>query len=203
MEWKDKPYQYGVSQGILYPTNGAGIPWNGLTKVEDKKLNLNVTSIYDDGIKYDIISDRVESGVKIDCYSYPSALDGLTGYDMDPFGILYDEQELGFFSFAYRVETDIGYKRMVYFNVMASPSDISNQTMESTVTPVTYSFEGECVPVRVRDRRTARIELDSRHVSRDLMDAFEHALTTKTIEDVVNAMSQSKREDDLIAKLRS
>lgn len=203
MEWKDRQYQYGVNQGILFPSNGAGIPWNGLVKVEDKKLNLNVTSIYDDGIKYDMISDPVESGVKIDCYSYPSALDGLTGYDMDPFGILYDEQELGFFSFSYRVETESGYKRLVYFNVMAVPSNVSNSTVERNVAPTSYSFDGECVPVQIGDRRTARLELDSRNVSKELMDAFEYSLTTRTIEDLVLALSTSKTEDDLIANLRN
>ena len=192
MEWTSRPYQYGLSKGILFPNNGVGIPWNGLTKVEDKKLNLEVTPIYNDGVKYDILSDPVESGVKIDCYAYPSALDGLTGFDMDSFGILYDEQELGFFSFAYRVESDSGYKRIVYFNIMATPSDVSNVTMETSPSPLTYTFDGECVPVQIGKRRTARIEMDSSRVSKKLIDAFEYALTNKTIQDVVVAMGGSK-----------
>lgn len=198
-----KKYQYGVDRGRVYVQNLGPIPWTGLTQVEDKRMNTEIIPLYDDGIKYDLLSQPSTTGVKITCYNYPSALDGVTGLALDAHGILYDEQPLGYFSFSYRVMTDTGYKIIVMFNVMAAPGNYVHDTMDKQPSPALFSFEGEAVPIESNGRYVSRIELDTDRVSQSLMSAFLDALDTKPMHHIVLAMYQFKTERDLIDRLRS
>lgn len=198
-----RKYQYGVDRGRVYIQNDTPLPWTGLTQVEDKRLNAEITPLYDDGIKYDILSEPVSTGVKISCYNYPSALDGVTGFALDDHGILYDEQPLGYFSFAYRVMTDVGYKIIIMFNVMAIPGNYSHSTMEKNPSPGLFTFEGECVPIRSNGRLVSRIELDTDRVSKPLMDAFIVATDEAPMDLIIDALSSFNSESDLIDKLRT
>lgn len=196
-------YQYGLDRGRLFVDNGPSLPWTGLAQVEDKRLDTTTTPLYDDGVKYDILSTPIATGLKVVCYSYPSALDSVTGFRLDSFGILYDEQPLGFFSFAYRIMTEKGYKIVVIFNVMASPSNLASVTMDTKVDPQQFTFDGECVPTIVNGRRVARMEFDSTKVSSSLMDAVGYALDNLTMAEIQQAFYTFNTERELIDKLRA
>lgn len=198
-----RKYQYGVDRGRVYIQNGSPLPWTGLSQVEDKRLNTQVIPLYDDGIKYDILSEPVSTGIKISCYNYPSALDGVTGFELDDHGILYDEQPLGYFSFSYRVMTDVGYKIILLFNVMATPGNYTYSTMEKYPAPELFTFEGESVPIRSNGRIVSRMELDTALVSKPLMEAFLTATDKAPMNKIVGALHSFTTESDLIAKLRT
>lgn len=198
-----RKYQHGLDRGRVYVQNGRPLPWTGLAQVEDKRLNVEVTPLYDDGIKYDLLSEAASTGVKINCYNYPSALDGVTGFALDDHGILYDEQPLGFFSFAYRSMTDTGYKIIVVFNVMAVPGNVVHETMEKTPSPTMFSFDGEAVPITSNGRIVSRIELDTDRVSKSLMVEFLKALDKAPMSRIIQSLYTFKTESDLIAKLRA
>ena len=198
-----RKYQYGVDRGRVYIQNGSPLPWTGLTQVEDKRMNAEVTPLYDDGIKYDLLSEPVATGIKVNCYNYPSALDGVTGFALDDHGILYDEQPLGYFSFSYRVMTDTGYKIILIFNVMAVPGNYTHETMEKQPSPASFTFDGEAVPIKSNGRLVSRMELDTDRVSKPLMEAFLHAIDNKPMHKIVWALYNFESEADLIDKLRS
>lgn len=198
-----RKYQYGLDRGRVYVQNGAPLPWTGLSQVEDKRVNTEITPLYDDGIKYDLLSEPVATGIKVNCYNYPSALDGVTGFALDDHGILYDEQPLGYFSFSYRVMTDNGYKIILVFNVMAVPGNFANETMEKSPSPAMFSFDGEAVPIRSNGRIVSRMELDTDRVSKKLMSAFLTATDKAPMNKIIGALSSFKSESDLIAKLRT
>mgnify|MGYP007103976506 CR=1 FL=1 len=198
-----RKYQHGLDRGRVYIQNSRPLPWTGLVQVEDKRTNVDVIPLYDDGIKYDLLSEAISTGVKINCYNYPSALDGVTGFALDDHGILYDEQPLGFFSFAYRSMTDTGYKIIVVFNVMAVPGNVVHETVEDAPHPTMFSFDGEAVPIVSNGRIVSRIELDTDRVSKSLMEAFLKALDNAPMSKIIKSLYTFKTERDLIDKLRT
>ena len=56
-EAENRKYEYGVSQGVLFPmkddgTYDTGKPWNGLTNVTDQPEGADINKMYADGIYY-------------------------------------------------------------------------------------------------------------------------------------------------------
>lgn len=201
-------YQYGLDMGRVFVNNGKPIPWTGLSQVEDKRLNAELIPIYHDGIRYDTISEPMPTGVKITCYTYPSALDAVTGFYMDDVGILYDQQPLEYFSFSYRVLTDDGYKIVIIFNIKAIPGNYTATTMEKTPSPQLFTFDGECTPIprpkNIDEGRIitgvhhfSRMEFDSTRLSKDLMDSLVRALDKAPMTLLIPVFMTFTSEDDL------
>ena len=205
-------YQYGLDMGRVFVNNDKPIPWTGLSQVEDKRLNAELIPIYHDGIRYDTISEPMPTGVKITCYTYPSALDAVTGFYMDDVGILYDQQPLGYFSFSYRVLTDVGYKIVILFNIKAIPGNYTATTMEKQPSPQLFTFDGECVPIPITMERTergpaivdyvSRVEFDSSRFSEEFMSTLIRALDVIRLQDLVWSLEDSFSAEDLFYKLK-
>lgn len=197
-------HEYGLSRGMIYPDNGDGLPWPGLVKVSPKHKH-NLYPIYDDGKKYDVIGIPESTGIDVTALTLPTYVAEVVGFAMDSSGIMYDEQELGMFSLAYRTETENhGYKLVVQFNVMASLNSTSAQTLEETVTPSEFTISGESVPEGLGGRRRAsRIELSTRNTDRDLLSAFDDALKTGAMSEIVRALAENSDTSGRIDALRS
>lgn len=197
-------HEYGLSRGMIYPDNGPGLPWPGLVKVTPK-LKHNMYPIYDNGKKYDIIGLPEATGIDVTALTLPTYVAEAVGFSMDSSGIMYDEQELGMFSLAYRTETENnGHKLVVQFNIMASLNDASAQTLEETVTPSEFTISGESVPESLGLRqRASRIELSTRNTDRELLAAFDDALRTGSMSEIVKALSDNPDTVGRINALRS
>lgn len=197
-------HEYGLSRGMIYPDNGPGLPWPGLVKVTPK-LKHNMYPIYDNGKKYDIIGLPEATGIDVTALTLPTYVAEAVGFSMDSSGIMYDEQELGMFSLAYRTETENnGHKLVVQFNIMASLNDASAQTLEETVTPSEFTITGESVPETMGVRkRASRIELSTRNTDRELLAAFDDALRTGSMSEIVKALSDNPDTVGRINALRS
>lgn len=197
-------HEYGLSRGTIYPDNGPGLPWPGLVKVTPK-LKHNMYPIYDNGKKYDIIGLPEATGIDVTALTLPTYVAEAVGFSMDSSGIMYDEQELGMFSLAYRTETENnGHKLVVQFNIMASLNDASAQTLEETVTPSEFTISGESVPESLGLRkRASRIELSTRNTDRELLAAFDDALRTGSMSEIVKALSDNPDTVGRINALRS
>lgn len=197
-------HEYGLSRGMIYPDNGPGLPWPGLVKVTPK-LKHNMYPIYDNGKKYDVVGIPEAAGIEVTALTLPTYVAEVVGFAMDPSGIMYDEQELGMFSLAYRTETENhGHKLVVQFNIMASLNDMSAQTLEETVTPSEFTVSGESVPETLGVRqRASRIELSTRHTDRDLLSAFDDALLNGSMSEIVKALADNPDTIGRIDALRS
>lgn len=197
-------HEYGLSRGMIYPDNGPGLPWPGLVKVTPK-LKHNMYPIYDNGKKYDIIGLPEATGIDVTALTLPTYVAEAVGFSMDSSGIMYDEQELGMFSLAYRTETENnGHKLVVQFNIMASLNDASAQTLEETVTPSEFTISGESVPESLGLRkRASRIELSTRNTDRELLSAFDDALKTGSMSDIAKALANNSDTVGRINALRS
>lgn len=197
-------HEYGLSRGMIYPDNGVGLPWPGLVKVSPK-LKHNLYPIYDNGKKYDVVGIPESTGIDVTALTLPTYVAEVVGFAMDSSGIMYDEQELGMFSLAYRTETeDNGHKLVVQFNVMASLNSTTAQTLEETVTPSEFTISGESVPEGLGGRyRASRIELSTRNTDLDLLSAFDDALKTGAMSEIIRALADNLDTSGRIDALRS
>lgn len=197
-------HEYGLSRGMIYPDNGPGLPWPGLVKVSPK-LKHNMYPIYDNGKKYDVVGIPEATGIDVTALTLPTYVAEVVGFSMDSSGIMYDEQELGMFSLAYRTETENnGHKLVVQFNIMASLNDATSQTLEETVTPSEFTISGESVPETLGPRqRASRIELSTRNTDRELLAAFDDALRTGSMSEIAKALADNPDTVGRINALRS
>ena len=197
-------HEYGLSRGMIYPDNGPGLPWPGLVKVTPK-LKHNMYPIYDNGKKYDLIGLPESTGIDVTALTLPTYVAEAVGFSMDSSGIMYDEQELQMFSLAYRTETENnGHKLVVQFNIMASLNDASAQTLEEVVTPSEFTITGESVPESLGVRqRASRIELSTRNTDRELLSAFDDALSMAPMSEIAKALANNPDTAGRINALRS
>lgn len=132
-------YSQGVSNGILYPQNSPGVPWNGLISVTEKGDD-STSGLYLDGVRYR--SRNVPSAFSgtIAAFTYPDEfepyngnLTGVTGQPRQSFG------------FCYRSNREI---HLVY-NALATPSNVAYSSISSDVNSVSFSWDFSTVPMNI------------------------------------------------------
>lgn len=188
IEWdlpEDRTYESGLDRAVLYPMNNLGIPWNGLTKVSEKRSTTQ-EPLYYEGDRFDILTNPKDFAATISAYTYHDIMDVLTGSYFDGLGVQYNDVLFdNFFSLSYR--TMVGgtsdYKVHVLFNLKAKPSDTTRATNSDRDTPMEFSWDVESVPQNVSGIRTPRLIFDTRRVSPETMSSVEDALYGSDIED--------------------
>ena len=83
-EAENRNYEYGVSQGVLYPMGSDGSyengePWNGLTNITDKPEGAEINEMYADGIYYAGITGAEKYGATIEAFTYPDSFAACDG----------------------------------------------------------------------------------------------------------------------------
>lgn len=175
----DRTYEGGLDRGVLYLSNGSGVPWNGLTDVTEKNEK-KVSPIYFDGIK---THDKVELGDfagSMSAITYPEELLEYEGYGRLVRGVFVGDQEPMPFGLSYRtrvgndVDGNAGYKIHAIYNVTAIPSDKQYSTLTDSPEFTEFEWDITAVPEEVAGfRPTAHIVLDSRHVDETLLNDVE------------------------------
>src|SRR3954462_14570726 len=186
LEW-DKPgerrYETGVDRGVLYLPEGGAVPWNGLTSVSEK-LSREVKSYYLDGIQYLAHQVPGSYSATLQAFTYPDELDELIGTSEYVPGVFVHDQSARIFNLAYRTlvgneidGTDHAYKIHLLYNVMATASDRSYETLSGDLSPTPFEWTLVGVPSRIFGiRPTSHISLDSRRLSSAGMETLEEML---------------------------
>src|ERR1700761_5851880 len=102
----------GLSNGVLYPQNSLGVPWNGLISVSAKGDGSS-SSVFIDGQK---VRNRISPGVfsgTISAYSYPDEFEPCIGLDS---GI--SNQRKQYFGLSFRTSTELH----IVYNAVVAPS---------------------------------------------------------------------------------
>lgn len=108
----------GVSKGVLYLPGQPGIPWNGLTSVEDKSNPSDPRLIFLDGVNVGLVQDTKDFSVTVSAFTYPEQFLGYTGFA----GVL-DKQFRKEFGLSYLVGDSLTGKIHLVYNASARPSD--------------------------------------------------------------------------------
>ncbi len=174
-------YENGVSHGVFYGSDNKGVPWNGLTSVEEI-INDSVEPLYFDGFKY---GDLVVSGDfqgKMKAFTYPDEFLNYEGLVEWLPGFRLSDQPKSRFGLSYRtgVSDDLGtegYKIHLLYNVLAVPSSKVYNTLSLDVEPTDFEWDISAIPEDIdKFRPTAHVVLDSRKIDPYLLADIERIL---------------------------
>jgi len=181
-----KYHQYGVDRGMLYVGSNAGVPWNGLTSVEEHPLNGSATAYYVDGEKYLNVPSAEEYEATINAITYPDEFGVCDGsvQASGATGLFVKNQPRVPFGFSYRTLTGDGktepsftYKVHIVYGALAAPTIRNNASLADTVSPTTFSWVITTTPsLSTGYKNTAHVVLDSRVASSGAVSAVEDIL---------------------------
>ena len=194
----ERLYETGVDQGVLYPkgtdgTYGVGVPWNGLTAVNESPSGGEPTAFYADNIKYANILSNEDFGFTIEAYTYPDEFaecDGsasvmTSGQNPTAIpGMYLTQQRRKEFGFSYRTligndeeGTDKGYKIHVVYNALAKPSANNHSTVNESPELQQFSWECATTPAKINGYKpTAHVIFDSTKLNSAKMAAVQAKL---------------------------
>lgn len=176
-------YESGVDRGVLYLSDGKGIPWNGLISVIEKPSNGVGIPLYFDGIKYSDILPIPDYTMSLKAYTYPDEFLEFEGVVGGGNGLFVTNQTLKRFSLSYRTmikdseSNDLGYKLHILYNLLAIPSEKTYQTMSTDANPIEFEWNITAIPDKISGfTPSSHLILDSRRMSPLLLSDVEATL---------------------------
>jgi hypothetical protein len=156
LEWHQvgtRFYETGVSRGVLYPSSGVGVPWNGLVAIDEEVVGGDHEGFYLDGVKYAEVPTKEEFKAQIQAFSAPAEFAACEGQPIIAPGLFATKQQRTPFGLCYRTEVgndvagiDHGYKLHLIYNAMVSPITISNKTVSDSIDPNIFQWNIYAVP---------------------------------------------------------
>lgn len=176
-------YEAGVDRGVLYVDGYPGVPWNGLTSVNESPSGGDSKSFYLDGVKYLAVTSPEEFEGTVTAFTYPDEFAQCDGTTQPRSGLYLTHQRRKSFSLSYRTmigndQTEsLGYKIHIVYNALASPSERSNDTLKEQSDPNDFSWKITCKPPLMNGYRpTSHVVLDTRTTDPSVISAVEDIL---------------------------
>lgn len=155
-------YHTGVSKCALFVKSGSsygnGVAWNGITNATATPEGGDVEAIYADDIKYLSIPGNVEINASVTAYTYPEEFNACMGLGAGAVdGLYFAQQDRVKFGLVWKskigndVRSDYGYVLNILYNCLASPAEISNDTINESPEAAEFSFEITTDPVSEDD----------------------------------------------------
>lgn len=204
-----RKFETGVDHGILFPSGGDGVPWNGLTTVTETPAGADNTKTYADNILYGSIRAAETFGGTVEAYMCPKAFLECDGFVIVN-GVVVGQQPRKPFDLFYRtkvgtdLDPDAGFKYHFGYGLTTSPSEKAYATVNDSPEMTSFSWAFESTPVSFQDvdfvalRPTSLLVIDSTDTDVDatlLADLLEIVEGTDlddgrmpTPDEVLNAM---------------
>lgn len=185
----ERLFEIGLDRGVLYTLSNEeeltnGVPWNGLTGVEDSNGGHESTPLYSNDSKVAAVYTNEEYGGTIKCYTYPRELEELFGETKIAQGIYARQQERGLFGLCYRTlignDTEgesFGYKLHLVYNARIGDYSRSYSSLASSLNAGEISIPFETFPIDTEGMNPiSEIVVDSTAFSKDRISWLEDIL---------------------------
>lgn len=194
-------YETGVDHVTLYvqrkQNNGTyayanGVPFNGVSSIEDNPSGAESTAIYADNIKYLDLTSKEDYGLNITSYTSPDEFDECDGTKSVAYGLKVKQQTRSRFGLVWRTNigndtegNDYGYRIHIAYNLKAAPSTRTHSTINDSPEAQELSWECTTTDVVLDDIRdvngnplkgAAKFEIDTNDLSSDALAALEDLL---------------------------
>lgn len=191
MKWDqigEKFYEMGVEKVGLFPmsstgTYDKGVPWNGVTNVDENPDGAEEQELWADNQKYASFRSAEKFGGKIEAYMYPDEFEECDGSKEIAPGVVVGQQNRKAFGLVYRnaIGSDVDtahsqYRLHLVYGATCSPSEKSHETINDNPDAETMSWDFDTVPVNVPIEGfnpTSHLTFDSRRVDKDKLKALE------------------------------
>jgi hypothetical protein len=179
-------FETGIDRGVLYTKNDIGVPWNGLTAVNENSGTGSTRAYFLDGLKYLEVPGKDDFAGSIEAFTYPDEFSYHDGsLEFYP-GLLVNQQRRRPFSFSYRTRVgdeikgaELGYKLHLVYKALAKPSDRQYTSLSSSTEAQKLTWDFSTTPTRPRGVAVAplsHVVLDSRKVNPNLLRFIEEHL---------------------------
>lgn len=180
----ERIYETGVDHGVLYKSDGSGVPWSGLTSIQEDFGGDTTTPHYLDGIKFNDSQTTGNFIATMKALTYPDEFLEYEGVSEIDTGIYVDGQPHKTFGLSYRsligndtVGLDLGYKIHILYSLLAVPEIPTYLTFGDKVSPAEFSWRLVGIPQdSVNYRSTAHAIVDSRYLNPALLQVLENIL---------------------------
>lgn len=173
-----RKYETGCDHGILFPSGGDGVAWNGLTTVTETPAGADNTKTYADNIIYGAIRAAETFGGTVEAYMCPDEFLECDGVKLVN-GVAVGQQPRKAFSLYYRTKVgndqdpEAGFKHHFGYGLTTSPSEKAYGTVNDSPTMTPFSWPFESIPEAFADedfvdlKPTSLLTIDS---TSDLVD---------------------------------
>lgn len=176
-------YQTGVDRGVLYPTTGPAVPWNGITGVQESG-NGSSTVYYIDGQIYLADVDPTDFEGSLTAFSAPPEFAACIGQPQIAEGLFADNQKGQRFNLSYRslvgngLAGDMfGYQIHLIYNCVATIGAKQRKTLTGDPNILEMTFDIQATPVKVTGfRPTAHFVIDTRYLTPESVAELEEML---------------------------
>lgn len=187
LEWNivgERYYEAGLDRGVLFLSDGMGVPWNGLISVRESPSGGEPKPYYLDGIKYLNVAASEEFNATIDAFSSPSEFGPYEGAGSIGNGLFITQQPRKSFGLAYRTKlgndvnaSDHSYKLHIVYNALAEPSQRRNKTLGGSAEPITLSWAISTTPVVMGTHKpSGHLVINALEAGETRMDELEDIL---------------------------
>lgn len=177
-------YEAGVDRGVLFITNGPGVPWSGLISVSEEPVGGDLKSHYIDGFNYMNRIGGEEFTATIEAYTYPDEFAECDGTRSIGNGLFATQQRRKSFGLSYRSKVgndvdgiDHAYKIHLVYNALVQPASSSHTTIGESIEPDNFSWKvASRPPILEGYRPTAHFVIDSRETPSEVLAQIEDIL---------------------------
>lgn len=185
LEWDklgERFFETGVSKAVLYKSDTLGVPWNGVTAVEEKDGD-DVESVHFDGTKFNDIVTLGDYSATLKAFTYPEEFLFYEGIIEDQTGFYAHNQAKSKFGLSYQtkvgndIDSDAGYKIHLLWNLTALPGTRDYKTLADNNDPLEFEWDISAIPEEIENLRpTAHAVIDSRKMDPSLLADVEAVL---------------------------
>jgi hypothetical protein len=183
-------YETGLDHGVLYLPTGTGIPWNGLTSLDEKPDDGGTTPLYIDGLKVSDIPTKDDFSASLKALTFPDEFLPFDGTQTVGKGLYVDNQQPQRFGLSYRTQVgnDVdglgyGYKIHLIYNLTAIADANDYTTTGKDVDAMEFSWDINSIPETITGYdATAHAIIDTRRMNKyllaDLLNILYGSATT-------------------------
>ena len=187
----ERLYETGTSKGVLFAQTalgayGAGVAWNGLTKVTQSPDGAEESPIYADNIKYLSLTSVENFKGTIEAYTYPDEFAACDGSAEVVAGVHLGQQPRMGFGLAYStiVGNDVagneyGEKIHIIYAAKVTPAERAYETVNGDPNAITFSWSFTTTPQQIAAagfKPSAYICIDSTKVAAPKFTAIKDLL---------------------------
>lgn len=188
-------YTTGVDHVTLYVQNAdgaiinksryqAGVPFNGVSAIEESPSGAESTAIYADNIKYLDLTSKEDYGCSITAYSSPEEFDVCDGTVSPAPGLKIGQQTRRRFGLVYRTNigndtegNDYGYAYHLVYNCKAAVSSKSHNTINDSPEATELSWEISTTDVNIDGYKpSAKLTIYTKQLTDAILKDLEDTL---------------------------
>lgn len=188
----ERLFETGIDRGVLYLPDSSGVAWNGLTSVNEDFDDVNVSSYFQDGVKFNEVRTLDAFSATLTAFTFPDEFlqfDGISSKAPNDWLYFGSQPVTERFGLSYRTKigNDIdgaehGYKLHLLYNLTADPNGSDHQTQSASPTPSEFSWKITGLPIRIEGiAPTVHLIIDSRMADPLKLSTIEDALYGTTL----------------------